>query len=60
MFNKNQNNMGPGVDFLPGGPVRQGRRLVATLSVALIVVSGLAGYFLFLNKKKNKMWPFLH
>src|SRR3989338_1090491 len=58
MFNKNQNNMGPGVDFLPGGPVRQGRRLVTTLSVALIVVSGLAGYFWYQNKNNTKLGQF--
>jgi len=43
---------------LPGGPVRQGRRLVATLSVALIVVSGLAGYFWYQNKNNTKLGQF--
>ena len=43
---------------MPGGPVRQGRRLVATLSVALIVVSGLAGYFWYQNKNNTKLGQF--
>lgn len=45
LFNKRQNtDLGPGINFLPGGPVRQSNRLVATLSVALVVVSGMASY----------------
>ena len=44
LSNKRQNDFGPGIN-LPGGPVRESHRVVITLSVALIVVAGLAGYF---------------
>lgn len=43
---------------MPGGPVRQNRRLVATLSAALIIVSGMAGYlgyFWFQDKNSIKI-----
>lgn len=43
LFSK-QNNIDPGFN-LPGGPVGNNKRVVVTLSVALIVVAGLAGYF---------------
>ncbi len=45
VFNNKQNNLEPGLN-LPGGPVRDGSyRVVVTLSAALVVVAGLAGYF---------------
>ena len=44
LSNNRGNDIGPGLN-LPGGPVRESHRVVITLSVALIVVAGLAGYF---------------
>src|SRR3989344_8367617 len=44
LSNNRQNDVGPGLN-LPGGPVRESHRVVITLSVALVVVAGLAGYF---------------